>query len=765
MQSNYLKRHHYINAIGVRQNWLERVTLRCAFLLFMTLTSGVSFAADQDGYVGADVCSGCHKEAYRAWKASHHDLAMQPANDKSVLGDFNNAQVTQFGVTSSFFRKDNKFFVTTEGPEGALQTYQIMYTFGVYPLQQYLIDFPGGRMQALSLAWDARPSAEGGQRWFHLYPNEKIAFDDELHWSKPSQNWNNMCAECHSTHLQKNYDPVAKTFATTWSEVNVGCEACHGPGAKHVAWAERSAGAEVVDKTLGLTFSLDERKGVHWSVNKTTGNAVRTEPRVSNKEVEMCARCHSRRSPITKDYVHGDRLLDHYVPSLLVEGQYHSDGQINDEVYVYGSFVQSKMFQAGVTCSDCHEPHSMALRAPGNGVCLQCHESTKYDQPIHHFHQTESAGASCAECHMPPKNYMVVDPRHDHSMRIPRPDLSVKTGTPNACNNCHKDQSAQWAEEQLSKWYGHQPLGYQTYAEPLFNARNSKIGAGEGLAEVIRNVQVPAIARATAMSEMTSYLGGRTMDVLTLGLSDSDPLVRVATVTLLEQAPLNLRVPLVFPMLEDPVRAVRIESARILSSIPAGQLDESQRAVLDNAVQEYIGAQMASAERPEAQSSLGSFYINRGELDRAEAAYRSAIELNESYVPAYVNLADFYRAQGNDVEAEKILRQALKKAPDNASVHHVLGLLLVRQKRIDEALVELKAASKLAPDDAQFIYVYAVALNSTGKGEQAIFLLQGAHNRFPGDRNILSALAALHRDRGNDAAAKDYADKLRTNVR
>ena len=397
-------------------------------------------------------------------------------------------------------------------------------------MQQYLVEMPDGRMQALSLAWDARPEQQGGQRWFHLYPDEKIAHDDELHWTKRSQNWNTMCAECHSTHLEKDYDPTSRTFNTTWSEMNVSCEACHGPGSGHVTWAERKPGWEALEASMGLTVQLDERKNIQWTIDSKTGNAQRSNPRITEKEIEMCARCHSRRSPISEAYAHGERLTDHYLPRTLDEGMYFADGQIDDEVYVYGSFRQSKMYHAGVTCSDCHEPHSHQLRFPANGVCSQCHDAGKYDQPGHHFHKQESAGSSCAECHMPPRTYMVVDPRHDHSMRIPRPDLSVRLGTPNGCNNCHKNKDAQWAAQQTKTWYGDARKGFQQYAAALHNARHDGPGAGNALAELIRDTEAPDIVRATALAELGPYLSAATIDVLPLALSDDDPAVRAAAV-------------------------------------------------------------------------------------------------------------------------------------------------------------------------------------------------------------------------------------------
>jgi len=685
---------------------------------------------------------------------------MQPASEDTVLGDFDSASLTHFGVTSSFFRKDETFMVRTEGTNGKSQDYPVKYTFGVEPLQQYLIEFPGGRLQALSLAWDTRSEENGGQRWFHLYPDEKITPDDELHWTQPSQNWNSMCAECHSTHLEKNYDPNTRTLSTTWSEIDVSCEACHGPGSDHVNWAERKPGWEKLEASKGLMLLLDERKGIQWTMNMETGNAVRSQPRGGGKEIELCARCHSRRSPLSANYTHGEPLLDHYRPRLLDEGMYYADGQIDDEVYVYGSFLQSKMYHAGVTCSDCHEPHSLSLRVLGNGVCLQCHRADKYDEKTHHFHKPGSKGGNCAECHMPPKTYMVVDPRHDHSMRIPRPKLSVKLGTPNACNNCHEDKEPEWAAKQIDAWYGHSPAGFQAYAPALNAARDQAPDAGAELAALIRGTETPAIARATALTLFEPYLNSSTLDVLQTGLMDENPMVREAATTLLDAAPPDIRVPLAFPLLSDPVRAVRIEAASVLATIPGGELTADQQALLEKGFQEYVAAQQAMAERPEAQTNLGNFYVARGEFDRAVSAYKTATEVNPGYVPAYVNLADLYRLHGKETKAEKVLRRATLVVPTSADAHHALGLSLVRQKRTDEAVEALKLASTLNPNSARYVYVYAVALNSTGKPEQAIMVLQGAHNAHPNNVDILNALVAFHRDAGNQTAERRYAEKL-----
>jgi len=743
----------------IRLEWRPVAGILCFVFVCMALYSHAWATGDSD-YIGSETCADCHPAEYDNWQGSHHDLAMQPANSSTVLGDFDQAEFTHFGVTSTFYREGDRFLVRTDAADGGLQDFEIVYTFGVHPLQQYLVEMPGGRLQALGIAWDSRSSEAGGQRWFHLYGDEAIRHDDVLHWTQPSQNWNNMCAECHSTRLQKNYDAKTRSFATTWSEVNVACEACHGPGEDHRRWAKREAGWQQLDDNRGLQVKLDERRGVHWKMDAGASIARRSQARDSAREIETCARCHSRRSPISPEYRHGEPLLDHYLPALLSEGLYHVDGQIDDEVYVYGSFLQSKMNAAGVTCSDCHEPHSLELRAPANGVCLQCHQANVYNTKAHHFHEPETSGASCAKCHMPPRNYMVVDPRHDHSMRIPRPDLSISLGTPNACTVCHADQSAEWAASQVDKWYGDVSPGRQPYAEILAAARRGA-GSGNALAALIRNPENPAIERATVLSEIGPYLSNQTADVLGLGLADEDPAVRVAALAALESAPAQMQVQFAFPMLRDPILVVRMEAARILAPIPTGDLPAEQRRLLADAGREYIAAQLANAERPEAQTNLGNFYAAQGERKPAIAAYKTALELAPYYLPAYINLADFYRRLGMENDALELLRRAVNQNSEAATTHHALGLSLVRLQRYPEALAELALAAKLDPGDASFAYVYAVALNSLGESQQAIRTLRDALEQHPRNREILSALVSFLRDSGDAEGARRYAEQLR----
>jgi predicted CXXCH cytochrome family protein len=357
-------------------------------------------------FVGSAACATCHERENSLWRGSHHQLAMQPTANSTVLGDFNNASFSNNGITSTFFRRNSKFMVRTDGPNGTLADYEVKYTFGISPLQQYLIAMPGGRLQALGIAWDSRPRERGGQRWFFLYPGQKISFSNPLHWTSIDQTWNYMCADCHSTNLRKNYEPRTRAYATAYAEIDVACEACHGPGSNHESWARKQGDWRTFDSNHGLTIALNERKGVSWSADSGGDTVHRSRPRESEREIEMCARCHSRRGEIYEEYVHGQPVGDDYRVALLDQDLYFPDGQIKGEVYEYGSFVQSRMFHAGVTCSDCHEPHSLKLRNDGNDVCLQCHSAAKYDSEKHHFHKMGSLGAQCVGCHMPTRTYI-----------------------------------------------------------------------------------------------------------------------------------------------------------------------------------------------------------------------------------------------------------------------------------------------------------------------------------------------------------------------
>ncbi|MFO1303234.1 MAG: multiheme c-type cytochrome [Burkholderiales bacterium] len=707
-------------------------------------------------FVGGAACAACHAKETDAWRGSDHDLAMQPADARTVLGDFGNAKLE--GTT--FFLRDGKYFVNTEGPDGKRADFEIKYTFGVRPLQQYLIELPGGRMQAFGLAWDARPKEQGGQRWFNLYPGRNLKPGDALHWTGVEQNWNFQCAECHSTNMRKGFDAKTATFHTTWSEVNVACEACHGPGSNHVAWAKKEGDA-ARDPAKGLAVALDERRGITWSIASGMNSARRSAPRATSREIDLCGRCHARAARFSDDWRDGGAYGDTHRRAPLSDGLYWPDGQMRDEVYNWGSFLQSRMHAQGVTCSDCHDPHSLKLRAAGNAVCGQCHAATVFDTEAHTHHAKGTTGAACAACHMPTTTYMVVDPRHDHSFRIPRPDFTVALGVPNACNNCHTKKTPQWAAEAVDTLWGKERKGYQKFAEAFVAGASGAPGGRGKLLAIVDDPAQPAIVRASAIERLAPWLTPTLTTSIARALNDADPMVRMAAVNALAGSDAATRQRYLPRMLGDPVRIVRMEAAQALAGDAEAGLPPEARAAFARALDEYVAAQTYNADRPEARVNLGNLYARRNDGERAIAEYRQAIAIDPTYVPAYANLADFHRGRGADGEATKALREGLARNPNAAVLHHALGLALVREKKMTEALPELALAAKLAPDDARFAYVYAVALDGAKQNAKSREVLAAAYKRHPHDREILEALASYSARDGKPDAALAYAKALR----
>jgi predicted CXXCH cytochrome family protein len=692
-------------------------------------------------YVGDGSCVECHGKESRDWQGSHHQRAMQPATPDTVLGDFRDATFSQHGVASRFYSRDGKFFVHTEGGDGKLADFEITYTFGVAPLQQYFVEFPGGRLQSLTIAWDV-----GRKRWFSLYPGERIAPDDPLHWTGRFQNANLMCAECHTTDFQKGYDAAADTYRSVWKEINVGCQSCHGPGGDHVTWAR--AGGRGAATGLVVSFKSGD----------------------SRYEVDGCASCHSRRSRIAAGEHPGRPLYDTFRPEPLRAGLYHADGQQLDEVYEYGSFRQSKMYQRGVRCSDCHNPHSGKIKAEGNAVCTQCHRPEAnprfptlahkvYDAPVHHFHKAGSPGAQCVSCHMPTRDYMIVDARRDHTLRPPRPDLSVRIGTPNACTGCHRDRTPEWAAATIVKWYGpERPKGLE-WPLAVAAGRAGARDAAPAIIAVAGDRDIPAIVRATALGLLRGY-GSLGSDVLVASLGDADPAVRVAAVAALEGAPPPERVHAVAPLLRDKLRAVRIEAARVLASVPADRFDGEQRAALDAAMAEFVEAQQAMADMPASHLNLAVLYASQGKRDLAEAEYLTSLRMDPYFGPARANLVALYNAVGRNAEAERVLREGLKRTPNEGELYYSLGLLLAEDKRLAEAADALATAARLMPRRARVRYNLALALDRLSRDREAEASLLQALQLDPGDGDIVYALAAFYVQRHQWKRALPFAEQL-----
>ena len=658
---------------------------------------------------------------------------MSEPSPTAVVGDFDDAVLQHGEGLTEFSSADGRYAIRTKGPAGETADFEVRYTFGIEPLQQYLLPLPHGRLQASNVAWDA---VQG--QWFHLRPGENIGHEDVLHWTQPSHNWNFMCADCHSTAVTKGYDAKAHRYETRFAEVSVGCEACHGPGSAH-------AGPPV-------------------------GNARPALARLGDQQAEInaCAPCHSRRSQLADGFAPQRSYFDHYSPVLLDESLYHADGQILDEVYVYGSFLQSRMHEAGVTCGDCHEPHSAELRTAGNALCVGCHNEAghpdfpslplgRYDSVSHLLHEPGSPGAECVNCHMPARTYMVIDDRRDHSFRVPRPDLSSVTKAPDACTACHQDRDPEWAKRVLEDAFG--PPSRDHFG-PTFDAARAGLDKAEKpLVAVAGDSKQPAIVRSTALSLMVHYDRADSGLALEAALHHAHPLVRLGALRGAARWPPERRWRQARHLLDDARLAVRTEAAMLLA--PAlNSLTGGERAKLQAGIEEYLEVQAFNADRAEAQSNIGSLQWAIGAPAEAEAAFQEALALNAQWVPAMVNLADLYRATGRDEQGGELLLRATTTAPDSPEAALARGLWLVRQDRDSEALPLFAEAVRLAPNVVRYAYVYAVALHSANQSEQALQVVDEALSRWPSDQRLLRAAFGIARDLNLEESMAAYRTRL-----
>lgn len=669
-----------------------------------------------DSFVGSATCKTCHAQEFNDWLLSDHYQAMKPANDSSVSGDFNNATFIADGVTTKFFKKAGKFYINTQGDDGKNHDFEVLYTFGFYPLQQYLVSFPGGRMQATRVSWNARE-----KKWFNQYGGQKIYHHDWLHWTGNSQNWNTMCASCHSTDLKKNYDFVSDSYQTTYHEINVSCESCHGPGNKHLAFVNSA------DYKNGAHIS---NSGFHYS-NDTT----------SKLQLQTCAPCHARKAEIAADYIHSDEVMDNLIPQVISNEFYYADGQIKEEDYEYGSFTQSKMFHNNVRCSNCHNPHSGKLKIAGNNLCISCH-APKYDSPTHTFHAVNTEGAKCVNCHMATKDYMGIDHRRDHSLRIPRPDQSVAYNTPNACNNCHQNKTAKWATDAVVKWYG--PERAYHFSDDLLPGSLLNEKSEVHLIKLLADTSQPEIARATAAHYLENIGTQKSADALLFGLNDNKAIVRYHALLSLKSFPSQVWMNEAVKCLTDKVRAVRIAAAGLYHTLPQNQIPTTAISAYANADAENKSYLSYQTDFSVGNVMLADYELQSGDHISAIQHYLRGLKKDSLLNYARLNLAATYNSVGKNDEALKTLKEAATIDNKNERVFYNLGLLYYEMGNTNLALENFEKAVKLGSTDEGLFYNYGLLLQQTGKMKLSENVLLKGYSINPNSNKINYALAYFY---------------------
>ncbi|UTT86944.1 tetratricopeptide repeat protein [Vibrio pelagius] len=675
------------------------------------MTNGSSKAT----YVGSEACIDCHSSEVEAWQGSHHDMAMKHADKMSVLGDFDDARVIHDGKENRFFQKGKEYWVNIEGPDGQFHDYKISYTFAFEPLQQYMVEFDDGRVQLIPFAWDSRSSQEGGQRWFHLYPDTTNT--DEFYWTNSGQNWNFMCADCHSTNLQKNYDAEQDRYQTTWSEINVGCEACHGPASEHIEMAKQSESGDVqltgtiFDAATHYGFERDLSKAVKEWVYQEGNTTLQPKDILHTNQVQTCAQCHSRRTQLneTGDHVKGS-FFDKYRLSLISPELYYHDGQIYDEDYVYGSFLQSAMAEKGVTCTNCHDPHTAQLKIAEEAVCSQCHVASEYTPEKHTFHQVDTEASKCTTCHMPETTYMQVDPRRDHSWHVPRPDISQHIDTPNVCTSCHEDKTDQWADAQIGQWFPDSKYrNQQHFAVAFYADAIGHRGAVDALAYSAQDSSLSDIIRASSLERMAGNTGQNTLISLARAVKHDNEMIRLGAVAGSSGYEFSDRWQILEPLLNDSVLSIRSEAAGALVRYWR-EMNPLQKDMIKPALSEYIEIQEFNADRGFGRTNLGNVYRDLGQYDRAIEYYQGAIKIEPHFENSYANLADLYRALGDEPKVLVTLKQGIKAQPKSSVLPYSAGLASLRAKDYVQARLYLKQAAEMADTNPQYWYVYGLSL-------------------------------------------------------
>lgn len=686
-------------------------------------------------FVDEAACAGCHGQQAKDWQGSHHQLALRVADDTSVLADFDDAPVQIEGQASRFFRRDGAFWVNTPGADGKPADFRVAYVIGVAPLQQYLLELPGGRLQAFSLAWDLERGA-----WFKPYPGQGMEIHDPEHWMRPQQNANAQCMDCHSTGFQRGFDPASGRFDSHWSSLGVGCQACHGPASRHLQWLENTSGL----RNAGFAVDLARADRI--------------------ASLETCARCHARRTPLGDGPPQGRRLMDDYLPSTLTRELYELDGKAREDVYQYGPFAQSRMFAKGVRCSTCHDPHRGNLKVTGNGLCLQCHnpegkariagvdgqglKAKDYDSPTHHHHRPGQAGAQCIDCHMPARRFMGIDNRHDHGFSLPDPARALRLGTTDACLGCHADRNGDLLAEQFRRWYGEAPSAAPRYDESLWLIRNGRPGASRALFQQLTSEGLPAIRRATLLAELPHYPSERALAAAARDLNHPAPLVRESAVRAVAAlVPPEQRRNLLAPLLSDPIRAVRIGAARELLGLRATGLGNYESA-WSEAIGEYEAALLSQQDRAEANLALAQLYQANGRADAVEGRLRTAVQRDPEHLPAQVALVQWLDNNYRWDEGRALLEQALAGHPRSALLRHANGVMLLRRGDLPAATRAFAEAVRLEPSNKVYDYSYAVALHDSGQLEAACHRLEALLERDPANREARLALISYWREAG-----------------
>ncbi len=640
--------------------------------------------------IGPDACVECHAAEVEEWRGSHHDLANRPisiARDRDAFTP--TRRVEESGVVYELSEENGTFLLRVLHDDGSVDTHELIGVIGETPLRQYLTILPGNKVQTISASYDVLED-----RWFDVFAGEDREPGEWGHWSGQGMNWNANCAYCHTTEYEKGFDFEGNAYHSSWVQQGLACASCHTGLEDHVEAAR-----------------ADE-------------NYTSTLEQLSSEQVtESCAACHSRRDQLTADdFTPGDHYDDHFALSLPDQpGLYYPDGQILDEVFVYASFEMSRMGHAGVSCLDCHNPHTLETILPveNNLLCMRCHSGGLMDAQIidpveHSRHPAGSSGNSCVECHMPKTTYMQVDPRADHGFLHPDPLMTRELGIPNACNNCHehKDESVAWAIEWAEEWYGEElaESPQRRRARAISAAYEFDPAALDDLLALTESEEVPAW-RATYAGLLSNYLPNQRVERTLRNLMDDEsPLVRSRAtdgIARTERGEAGL-----LDQLDDPSRSVRLAAARGLAVRNQPVPDEEVNAEW----QRYL---QFNSDRPQTLFFLAHEAVREGRQDDVRKHLERAVSLDRVNPEVYHQSAVLLSAARLNEVAARYLYTGWELAPENPNFPYSLGLLAAEENDLESAVDYLEQTVAIEPQFYRAWYNLSLAYSQLNRHEDA----------------------------------------------
>ncbi len=687
-------------------------------------------------YVGSKACGQCHPREFTRWQDSAHAWAMRRSRPDESVADFDDASVS-FGNAGLAAMQSDGQQLTARIIEPGSQPKQVVmrYFFGHEQIEQHVVQTERGRYQALPFGFDTKR-----RDWFDIFKDDPRRPGDWGHWTGRGMTANSECIFCHSTGYKRNYDLQTDSYRSSWAEMAVGCEACHGPGASH-------AGAKGSDRAKGYG-NLD-----------------------ADSMFDTCASCHSLRRVIADGFSPGEKFLDYFEPVLLDEDNYQPNGAVRGEAYEWTSFKQSRMYRKqsrmyreDVRCPACHEIHGGRLKKQGNALCLDCHDAS-LNTPSHSHHTAAGKGSQCVACHMPERVFMQRDARRDHSFSVPDPKLSQTLSVTNACNDCHRDQTPEWASKALKAWFvpGRDRKLERETATEIAAARTGRPGAERVLIKCLDTCK-DSVRRASAARLLGRYLGEPAVRRALVAIGDDgDDLVRNAAVFALGQGDTVYKdvQAALLAATTDPVRSVRVNAAWGLRTVSLDDLAAASRAKslggLRDALAEWETSQMVEAEDPESHHALGLFYAAQHRPDDAISAYRQALTLSPSTIPPRYNLSVLLIDQGREAEAEKQIDELLRYHPEYPAALYALGVLRVSRGATREAVTAFAHCLKVDRAYPGALHDLAHAYVTLDQGGLANYVL-GAALKFPDSkREAMITLVTVNLALGKRKVAAGWA--------